>query len=250
MKFSILIPAYNEQDCISGTVSSIIHVLAAADIDYEVLVVNDNSTDDTEQVLQQLASDYPSLRSLNNPLPNGLGRAIRYGLQHFQGDAVIITMADGSDAPEDMVTYCRRLEAGYQCVFGSRFIEGSRRINYPPHKLILNRVANWFIKTLFRLDYNDITNAFKAYRREVIEGIQPILSGEFNITVELPLKAISRGYSYAVVPISWRQRQEGESKLHLKEMGSRYLLTLLYVFLEKQLIREDSRKGASDSLGG
>jgi dolichol-phosphate mannosyltransferase len=148
-------------------------------------------------------------------------------------------MADASDSPDDLVEYYRKLQEGWDCVFGSRFIRGGRVHDYPPHKLIINRMANWFIQTLFGLRLNDTTNAFKAYRREVIDGIQPLISPHFNLTVEMPLKAIVRGYSYTVIPISWTNRQAGVSKLKLKEMGSRYLFIVMYIWLEHMLARGD-----------
>jgi dolichol-phosphate mannosyltransferase len=148
-------------------------------------------------------------------------------------------MADGSDSPDDIVKYYEKLLEGYDCVFGSRFIKGSKVIDYPYHKLVLNRLANWFIKILFRLKFNDVTNAFKAYRRHAIQGVRPIISYQFNLTVELPLKAIVRGYSYTVVPISWKNRMTGISKLKIKEMGSRYLFIVLYILLEKYFSRGD-----------
>jgi dolichol-phosphate mannosyltransferase len=148
-------------------------------------------------------------------------------------------MADGSDSPGDLVQYFRKIEEGYDCAFGSRFIRGSKILDYPVHKLAINRMANWFIRMLFRLRFNDITNAFKCYRRPVIEGMQPLLSPHFNLTVEMPLKAIVRGYSYAIVPISWTNRKSGMSKLKIKEMGSRYLFIVLYVWLEHHLSRGD-----------
>jgi dolichol-phosphate mannosyltransferase len=76
----------------------------------------------------------------------------------------------------------------------------------------------------------------------VIEGVQPLLSNHFNLTVELPLKAVVRGYSYAILPTSWRGRTAGRSKLDLREMGSRYLFIVLYVFLESHLSRGDYRQ--------
>jgi dolichol-phosphate mannosyltransferase len=108
-------------------------------------------------------------------------------------------------------------------------------------KLVLNRIANMGIRLLFRHGYNDTTNAFKAYRREVIETVQPVLSNHFNLTVELPLKGIVRGHSYGIVPISWSNRRAGTSKLKLQEMGSRYVFIVLYVFLEHHLSRGDYR---------
>lgn len=242
MKLSIVIPAYNEEDSIHTTVTDIIKTLDREDIIYEILVVNDNSSDDTEKRLQQLSQKYPIFKFVNNIPPHGIGLAIQKGLNHYSGDAVAIVMADGSDSPEDIVKYYRKIEDGYECVFGSRFIKDGKIIDYPPHKLILNRLANWFIRVMFNIKYNDVTNAFKCYRREVIDGIKPILSHHFNITVELPLKAIVRNYTYTVLPISWRNRTSGVSKLKIKEMGSRYIFIVLYVFLEKLLSRGDYKK--------
>lgn len=242
MKLSIVIPVHNEEGSIASTVSSMAGALAAAEIDHEVLVVNDGSTDGTQDVLRGLRDRYPTFRYVNNGPPNGFGLAIREGLRRFTGDAVAIVMGDGSDSPEDVVVYFDKLQEGYECVFGSRFLKGSRLAGYPRHKLLLNRLANLFVKVLFSLDYNDTTNAFKCYRREVIEGARPLISRHFNLTVELPLKAVIRGYSYAVVPISWTNRESGISKLRLREMGSRYLFIVLYLFLEKHLSRGDYRR--------
>ncbi|MEH1887480.1 glycosyltransferase [Nostoc sp.] len=236
---SIVIPAYNEEDCIVPTIRTISRVLEQEKIDYEILVVNDNSKDNTEKLLQQINSENSKLRYVNNYYPNGFGFAVRCGLENFTGDAVAVVMADSSDAPEDMVSYYHKLQEGYDCVFGSRFIKGGKVIDYPSHKLIVNRLANLFIKILFGLKFNDTTNAFKIYRKDVIEGISPLVSHHFNLTVEMPLKAIVRGYSYTTIPITWRNRTTGVSKLKLKEMGSRYLFIVLYIWLEKHLSRGD-----------
>jgi dolichol-phosphate mannosyltransferase len=237
--FSVLIPARNEEDCIEATVRRFHGALKASAVPHEILVVDDHSTDATWDVLQSLTPDVPTLRPIRNRDKAGFGYALRAGLANFQGDAVCVVMADASDDPADLVTYYRKLQEGYECVFGSRFMKGARVVNYPRHKLALNRLANRFISTLFGLRYNDTTNAFKCYRREVIEGAAPLFSCHFNITVELPLKAIVRGYSYSVVPISWYNRTSGVSKLKIREMGSRYLFVVLHVFLEKILSRGD-----------
>ena len=236
---SVVIPAYNEEGSIAKTIESLRQTLIAAQIPYEILVVNDNSRDRTEAILQDLCIHCDRVRYLNNYYPNGFGFAVRCGVENFAGDAVAVVMADCSDSPEDLVAYYYKLQEGYECVFGSRFVRGGRTIDYPVHKLLVNRLANLFIKVLFGLKYNDTTNAFKAYRREAIEGIFPLISHHFNLTVEMPLKAIVRGYSYATVPISWRNRQTGVSKLKIKEMGSRYLFIVLYALLEKTLSRGD-----------
>ena len=241
--FSIIIPAHNEEGCIAATCEAIAARFARDGItDYEICVVNDNSRDRTEEILKELSARIPFVRYVNNSPPNGFGFAIRKGLEAYAGQCACIVMGDLSDSPDDILAYYRAMQAGAECVFGSRFIKDSRVIDYPPHKLWLNRLANRFIKLLFRLDHNDITNAFKCYRRDVIDGIQPLLSAHFNLTVEMPLKAIVRGFTYKILPISWTNRQAGESKLKIKEMGSRYLFIVLYVWLERKLSRGDYQR--------
>ncbi|WP_430013747.1 glycosyltransferase [Microcystis ichthyoblabe FBCC-A1114] len=239
---SIVIPAYNEEDCIESTTHLISERLERDKINYEILVVNDNSKDNTEAVLQKINQENHRIRYINNYYPNGFGFAVRCGLENFSGDAVAVVMADNSDSPDNMVDYYYKLQEGYDCVFGSRFIKGGKVVDYPIHKLFVNRLANLFIQVLFGLKFNDTTNAFKIYRKEVIEGISPLLSHHFNLTVEMPLKAIVRGYSYTTIPIIWRNRTTGISKLKLKEMGSRYLFIVLSIWLEKYLSRGDYKR--------
>ena len=241
--FSIIIPAHNEEGCIASTCQAILECFEQAGVsDFEICVINDNSRDRTEEILRELARCHSAVRYVNNTPPNGFGFAVRKGLECYAGQCVCVVMGDLSDSPEDILAYYREMKAGAECVFGSRFIKGSRVIDYPAHKLWLNRLANGFIKALFRLNHNDITNAFKCYRRDVIDGIQPLLSPHFNLTVEMPLKAIVRGFSFKTIPISWTNRQAGESKLKIKEMGSRYLFIVLYVWLERKLSRGDYRR--------
>jgi len=213
--------------------------LAGAGVDHEVLVVDDASTDGTTEILDALSGELPNVRWIRSPYSGGYGFAVRAGLEQFDGEAVAIMMADGSDDPRDLLLYHQILERGYDCAFGSRFVPGATVRDYPKLKLIINRVVNFCIRVLFRHGYNDTTNAFKAYRREVIDNIQPLLSNHFNLTVELPLKAIVRGHSYGIVPITWRNRKAGTSKLSMQEMGSRYLFIVLYALLERYLSRGD-----------
>jgi dolichol-phosphate mannosyltransferase len=242
MKLSVVIPAYNEEASIAATVTALTEHLRAAEIDYEIVVVDDNSVDRTAQIVSTLAEADPGVRSVRSPYRNGFGLAVRAGLETYAGDAVAIVMADGSDAPGDLVAYYRLLSAGYDCAFGSRFVRGGQALDYPRGKLVVNRIVNLGMRLLFGHGYNDTTNAFKAYRREVIDNIQPLLSHHFNLTVEIPLKAVVRGHSYAIVPISWRNRRAGQSNLRLQEMGSRYLFIVLYVFFEHHLSRGDYRR--------
>jgi dolichol-phosphate mannosyltransferase len=239
MRISVVMPAQNEEGSVGKTVEGIVAALEREGIEYEVIVVDDGSQDSTAAVVTAIGAANERVRCHPSHYEKGFGMAIRAGLDVFEWDAVVIAMADASDDPEDIVRYHRILEEGWDCAFGSRFVPGARVHDYPRLKLAINRLANWFIRVLFRHRYNDTTNAFKGYRREVIETIQPLLSKHFNLTVEMPLKAIVRGHTYEVIPTSWTNRTSGEAKLAMKEMGSRYLFIVLYVWLESTLSRGD-----------
>lgn len=239
---SIVIPAQDEEGCIASTVEHLHVELRLHSIPHEIVVVDDGSTDNTWHILQDLTDRIPVLQAVQNNGRRGFGRAVQCGLKDYSGDAVVIMMADESDDCHDVVRYWHMLNEGYDCVFGSRFSKGGGVIDYPWLKWILNRLANNFLRIIFNIGLNDTTNAFKAYRRIVIEGCRPLLSPHFNLLVELPLKAIVRGYSWTSIPITWRNRRTGKAKLQLKEMGSRYLFICLYVWLEKYFSMGDYRK--------
>jgi dolichol-phosphate mannosyltransferase len=243
MKLSVVIPAHNEEGSIGRTVESLALTLERESIPYEIVVVADHCADGTAAEVLRVAERHSGVRAIENQRSGGFGYAVRAGLDAYTGDAVAIMMADLSDSPEDLVTYYRLLERGFDCAFGSRFMPGSHVSDYPRLKLLMNRLVNFGIRLLFRHGYNDTTNAFKAYRRDVVDNVQPLLSAHFNLTVELPLKALVRGHSYAIVPVSWTNRVAGESNLRLQEMGSRYAFIVLYILLEHLLSGGDYHRG-------
>lgn len=243
MILSIVIPAFNEEGSIEKTIKEIYNVLYGKKILHEILVINDNSTDKTLETLKRLSKEIKTLKYYTNSGPNGFGYAVRYGLDKFSGHCVAIMMADLSDSPNDLVLfYNKMVKDNLDCVFGSRFINGGKTVDYPVLKKIINRISNNIIRALIGISYNDTTNAFKLYKKETIEGLKPIISPHFNLTIELPLKAIIRGYSYDIIPNSWHNRQHGVSKLKIREMGSRYFFILMYCFLEKYFSRGDFKK--------
>jgi dolichol-phosphate mannosyltransferase len=242
---SVVIPARDEEGCIASTVEHLTVELRLRDVPHEIIVVDDGSGDGTWEILVGLKDRLQAVVPIQNRGEHGFGRAVICGLNHMQGDAAVIMSADEADDCRDVVRYWISMNEGWDCVFGSRFIKGGGTIDYPWTKLVLNRLANKFLQLLFNISLNDTTNAFKAYRKSVIDGCRPLIAPHFNLTVEIPLKAIVRGYSWTTIPITWRNRRTGEAKLKIKEMGSRYLFICLYVWLEKYFSRGDYAKHVS-----
>lgn len=233
---SVVVPVRDEEDCVGAMVKSVASFLMKEGVSIEIIAVLDGCNDSSEQVLNAISELDGVLKILKTSETNrGFGSAVNLGISSSSGDVVVIMMADGSDSPQDALRYYRKILEGYDCVFGTRFSYGGIHQGYPIFKLILNRLANFFIRTVFGYRLDDTTNAFKAYKREVLESISPIISRHFNITVELPVKAILRGYSYAAIPVSWRNRKTGKSKLKLREMGSKYFATCVYLWVENYL---------------
>lgn len=237
--YSIVVPAHNEEKNIVETVHNLAGELRGEGIPFELVVVNDNSTDRTHEVVEALCPEYPEVKLVDNAPPGGFGRAVRFGLKHFTGDVVAVVMADLSDNPEDVVRCYRKIEEGHDCVFGSRFIKGSQVSHYPPAKFVANRLGNLMIRILFMTRHNDLSNAFKVYRKHVIEAISPLRAAHFNLTIEMSLSALIRRYDIATIPISWSGRTWGQSNLRIREMGRRYMCTLLKIWFERLLILDD-----------
>ena len=240
MKLSIVIPAYNEEQNIEKCLDELARVVRDEHgIPYEVVVVNDNSNDGTEDLVRRLMEKDPAIRLLNRTSPGGFGRAVRSGIEHVSGDVVVIYMADLSDDPQDVVAYYRKINEGYDCVYGSRFITGSKVEKYPLVKRVVNRIVNRMIQLMFCTRFNDLTNAFKAYRTSVIRDCGPYRASHFNITLEMSLSALIRRYNIAQIPIRWYGRTWGTSNLKLRGMGRKSLCTLLMLFFQRMLIADD-----------
>ena len=242
MKLSIIIPAKDEEGDIEDTLISIHNILKTNNVEHEILIINDHSVDSTLEILSSLEKTIKELKIINNSGKPGFGLAIRQGLENYSGDIVAIVMADGSDSPKDLINFYFKSVKNYTCVFGTRFSSGGSTKDYPVVKYIMNRFFNNLVRLIFRIKYDDITNAFKVYTREAIEGSKPFLSNHFNLTLELPLKIIIRGYKYKIIPNSWKNRQTGVSKMRIKEMGSRYMFILFYCLIEKLLTKDDYKK--------
>ena len=236
---TILIPVRDEEENVKIISREIIDKILCKN--YEILFVNDFSQDRTEEVILDLMKNEVSIRYINNQ-KKGLGGAIQEGIKESEGKFVCIMMSDSSDTVEDLNTYYNTISSdNFDAVFGSRFIKGGRTVNYPLIKYILNRLGNRLAQFLMWSDLNDFTNGFKIYRKEVLDQLNPLVSESFNIFFELPLKIISRNYKYKIIPIEYYNRTVGEAKFKIDELGSKYLFTLLYCFLEKLLLGKKNK---------
>ncbi len=235
---------------IGQTLDGLLEILRAEKMPFEILVVNDSCIDGTQQLVEEKQKESPEIVLINRTLPRGFGRAVRDGLTHCEGDVIIPVMADFSEEAEDVIHYYRKIEEGYDCVFGSRFIRGGHATKYPRLKLVVNRIVNRMMQILFLTPHNDLTNAFKAYRRHVIQSIMPLQACHFNITIEMSLSALIRHYKIAQIPIGWNGRSWGQSNLNLRNMGRRYLSTLLKIWFERVLILDDVMAEKEENKSG
>lgn len=239
---SVVIPCYNEESVIEVTVKNLSEALKSAGILYEILCVNNASSDRTEDVLLKLTSEISGVRYINTPPIAGYGVAVRWGLEFFSGKAVVIVMADGSEEPGDVITFYQKIEEGYDCAFGDRFAQKASVVGYPLFKRILNRLGNSLIAWISRANYNDFTNGFKCYQKHVIDSIKPLYADQFNLTIEMSINAVMSGARYAVVPNSWKDREAGVSKFKLLKQSKLYLMTIAYCWLRANLQGKNWRK--------
>src|SRR5574337_1070045 len=233
-KISIVVPAHNEEENLQGLVAELIPVLEqhSETQDFELVIVNDNSTDRTPGIIEELAARDPRIKPVHRHSMPGFGNAIREGFKNASGDIIIPGMGDLSDDPKDIPELVRKIKEGYDIAYGSRFTEGGGTDGYPHAKMIANRTFNNLVRLLFGIRHKDVTNAFKAYRREVLEGIgiDNLEANGFDLTVEVPLKAHIMGFTSAEVPVTWHGRKRGEAKLRLSENGTKYGKRLLSLF--------------------
>jgi dolichol-phosphate mannosyltransferase len=247
-KLSVCIPAYNEEGNIGRTIDTVSQTLSKAGIPYEFVIANDSSKDNTKGVILSRMEQGIPIRLINRPPPGGFGRAVRSCLEHFKGDLVVIVMADMSDDPEDIVRYYQKINEGYDAIFGSRFMKGSTVTDYPRVKLIANRIGNKALQLLFRTQHNDLTNSFKMYRAEAVRSVMPLFASHFNLTIELSLGVLVRRFSVGQMSINWYGRTWGRANFRIKELGRRYLATLLKIYAERIFIHDDVISEASTQL--
>ncbi len=237
MSLSIVIPVYNEDKQLHNTVKKI-NKISKRIKDYEIVFIDDFSTDNTKQIIKKSIRSNQKIKYYKN-IKKGLGSAIGLGINKSTKKFVCIFMCDNSDDLSDLMEYYKIINKNnLDAVLGSRFLKNSRITNYPILKMVLNRIFNYIVKIIFLSNYNDFTNAFKIYKKKTLKELMPIVSDHFNVFLELPLKIIIRKYKYKIIPISWKGRKIGVSKFKISELGSMYIFTLLYCFIEKILLKK------------
>tara|TARA_B100001123_G_C15302796_1_gene1021642 strand:- start:68 stop:787 length:720 start_codon:yes stop_codon:yes gene_type:complete len=237
MSLSLIIPVHNEENQIKTTLNRLIKFHKTFK-DLEIIFINDFSTDDTKKIIKKIQKKRKFLKYFENK-KKGLGSAIQTGITNSRKKFVCIFMADMSDDLKDVKKYYLKINNNkLDAVLGTRFSSKSKVSNYPLFKLVLNRIFNTFVKLLFFTNYNDFTNAFKIYKKKTLLKLLPIVSENFNVFLEIPLKIIIRNYKYDIIPINWRNRKIGRSKFKIKELSSMYLFTMFYCLLEKILLNK------------
>jgi len=229
MNISVIIPARNEEANISGVVDNIESLL---DLPHELIVVNDHSTDNTLLLAQELAKRYSNLRVVSNTGKSGFANAIKFGFSQARNALVVPVMGDLCDDLNTIKAMVKKINEGYDVVCASRYIKGGARIGGSKLKGFLSSAAGWSLYYLLGIPTHDIANAFKMYRKEVIDSINIEASG-FEISMELPLKAFYAGFRIAEVPSVWREREKGKSSFKMFKLVPKYLKLYLWALMKR-----------------
>lgn len=218
MKVSLIIPAHNEQDLIEDTIEQIEKTL---DVDYEIVVVNDHSSDLTVKIVEDLAKKFSNIRLVHNTLDGCFGNALRVGFEKAQGEFVVPVMADLSDDVTTIKSMHEKAKEGFDVVCGSRYMKGGKKIGGPLLKSLFSRFFGTTLNLLVCMPTNDVANAFKMYNRKMLEGLD-LRSSWFDISAEIPIKAYFKKYKITQVPTVWHDRKKGQSKFDIRKVGGNY----------------------------
>ena len=235
--FSIVIPAYNEQNRLPGTLEQIFHYLQQQSFTSEIVVVENGSTDNTYQIAQQFAKQYDNLRVIHNDV-RGKGYAIQRGIKEARGDYIFMCDADLSMPVEEISKFLPPQLPHVDIAIASREAPGSVRYNEPYYRHLTGRVFNTLIRWLVLPTLQDTQCGFKCIRAEVARDIVPYqtLTG-WAFDVEFLYIACHRGYQVIEIPIDWYFN--ADSKISVLRDSWRMFLDLL-------LIRRNARRGLYD----
>ena len=231
---SLIIPTYNERNNLKATLGQLEKALKRNKIAYQIVIVDDNSPDGTGRWAQQQAKQNKHLKVIIRKYDRGFGSAIARGMQESRGKFLVPVMADLSDSPKDIVTMYRKITAGYDVVYTTRFAKGGKAHDYPFAKLVSNRLYNFAVAVLFLMPYFDTSNALKMYNSKLAKSMQ-LSSPGFAISAEMAIKAYLKARRTAEVGVQWHNRTEGEAKFRLFKTWSAYTRLLLTLFLRRIL---------------
>ena len=223
-ELTIIIPACNEELSLGQTVD---RLQESVKLDYEIVIVNDHSTDKTKETALALAAKYKNIRVVDNQGAGSFVNALVCGIGNCQSPYFVPVMADLCDDPATINAMSAKIREGYDIVVGSRYISGGERIGGSAWKAFFSNFVGNTLYSLIGIPTRDVPNAFKMYRRGIMEGIE-IQSRGFEVSAEIPLKAYFRGARIAEVPTVWKEREAGKSHFRLFKMGARYIPLYLW----------------------
>jgi len=232
MKLTVVIPAHNEEENILDVISKI---EADLRLPFELIIVNDHSVDSTPSIVADLAIKYNNISLVDNKLDPGFANAIKTGLYSAKGEVIVPVMGDLCDDLKVIPVMLEKVLEGYDVVCGSRYIKGGARLGGSRLKGFLSAFAGWSLYYLLGIPTHDIANAFKMYRKKVIDSINIEAKG-FEISMELPLKAYYAGFKVTEVPTVWRERKKGKSSFRMFNLIPNYLKLYLWA-IKKRILK-------------
>jgi len=220
MNLSIIIPAHNEEESIAQVIARIEEKISLA---HEIVVVNDHSCDRTADIVKDLSMQYKNnIRLVENLGNAGFANALMTGFTNTNMDIVVPVMADLCDDIDTINRMYEKALEGFDVICGSRYMRGGIRLGGSRLKGFLSSFAGRSLYYLLGIPTHDIANAFKMYRKKVIDDIELKAKG-FDISMEIPLKAHYSGYKITEVPTVWRERTKGKSSFKIFKLLPDYL---------------------------
>ena len=244
---SVVIPAHNEGEDVIPVLN---RIFAGVGSDCEILVVVDTPEDNTLPVLQNYAQREPRLRPLVNSYGRGPANAIRFGVDHARQPVTVVTMADGSDDPQQIDDLARLVERGVVVAAASRYSAGGQQVGGPLIKGALSRSAGFSLGLLARVGTRDATNSFKAYSTEFVRTVGIDSRTGFEIGLELTAKARRLRLPVAELPTIWLDRPAGESSFRVLAWIPNYLRWYRFAFGPRlELEQMKQRLGHATTIG-
>jgi glycosyltransferase involved in cell wall biosynthesis len=226
-RVSIVMPVYNEGPAVIDVLD---RLFDGVTLPCEVLAVYDTDEDTTRPFLEKYAENEPRLVPTHNTYGRGPALAIRYGIDHASAEAVVVTMADGSDDPTQIDQLARLIERGVVVAAASRYMKGGRQIGGPFLKSLFSRAAGVSLYWLGRVGTHDATSSFKAYSRDFVREVGIESDAGFELALELVAKARRHRRPVAEIPTLWLDRVSGESNFKMWAWLPRYFRWYGYAF--------------------